>query len=149
MEITKIKRIGSTNRFHIYVDEKWFGIFLDETLARYGFKIGQMVDAVEFSRIKKEKFFSTDIPLPAIEPTEPLPETLKLTGSEEEAVGKAEVNKSLGKLTNAGREYFLCCQDGGLGELELIISKFKLLKLIVLEINPKHQRRKIVTEAPI
>jgi len=54
MEITKIKRIGSTNRFHIYVDEKWFGIFLDETLARYGFKTGQMVDAVEFSRIKKE-----------------------------------------------------------------------------------------------
>ena len=74
---------------------------------------------------------------------------LQLTGSEEEAVGKAEVNKSLGKLTNAGREYFLFCQSGGLGELEAIVSKVKLLILTVLEISPKHQRRKIVTEAPI
>ena len=77
-----------------------------------------------------------------------LPDKLKLTGSEEEAVGKAEVNKSLGKLTNAGREYFLFCQSGGLGELELITSEVKLSTLTVLLINPKHQRRNIVTEAP-
>ena len=82
-----------------------------------------------------------------MESPEIFPDIPKLTGSEEEAVGKADVNKSLGKLTNAGREYFLSCQDGGLPEARA--SEVKLLRLTVLEIKPKHQRRKIVTEAPM
>ena len=44
---------------------------------------------------------------------------------------------------------FLCCQSGGLGLLEVITFEVKLSRLTVLEINPKHQRRKIITEAPI
>ncbi len=54
MIITKIKRIASTNRFHLYVDEVWNGIFLDEILARYGFKTGQEIDEEEFKEIKSE-----------------------------------------------------------------------------------------------
>lgn len=53
MTITKIKRIGNTNRFHVYVDEKWYGIFLDETLAFYHIKTGMSVDEHEFEKIKQ------------------------------------------------------------------------------------------------
>ncbi len=54
MTISKIKRIGATNRFHIYVDEQYCGIFLDETLARYKLKIDMEVDDQEFKQIKAE-----------------------------------------------------------------------------------------------
>ena len=54
MTITKIKRIANTNRFHIYVDDKWNGIFLDEILAVYGLKTGQELDDEEFAKIKSE-----------------------------------------------------------------------------------------------
>ena len=54
MTITKIKRIGSTNRYNLYIDEKWCGIFLDETLARYALKTGQEVEEQEFKEIKEE-----------------------------------------------------------------------------------------------
>ena len=54
MTITKIKRIGSTNRFHVYVDEKWSGIFLDEILAFYHFKTDMEIDEDEFKTIKSE-----------------------------------------------------------------------------------------------
>lgn len=54
MTITKIKRIGSTTRYHVYIDEEWCGVFLDETLARYKLKTGQEIDEDEFKEIKKE-----------------------------------------------------------------------------------------------
>lgn len=54
MIITKIKRIGSTNRFHIYIDEQWAGIFLDEILAMYHFKTGMEIDEEQFKVIKEE-----------------------------------------------------------------------------------------------
>ena len=54
MTITKIKRIGATNRFHVYADEKWAGVFLDEILARYEFKTGAEIDDATFKKIKAE-----------------------------------------------------------------------------------------------
>lgn len=54
MTITKIKRIANTNRFHVYVDDKWNGIFLDEILAVYSLKTGQELDDEEFAKIKSE-----------------------------------------------------------------------------------------------
>ena len=55
MIITKIKRIASTNRYHLYADEQWQGIFLDEILAIYKLKTDQEIDEDEFAKIKKEK----------------------------------------------------------------------------------------------
>lgn len=52
--ITKIKQIGRTNRYHVYVDEKWAGIFIDVTLATYKMKTGGQFDEEEFDRIKAE-----------------------------------------------------------------------------------------------
>ena len=54
MIITKIKRIASTNRFHVYADDEWCGIFLDEVLALYHFKTGMEIDEDEFKEIKLE-----------------------------------------------------------------------------------------------
>lgn len=54
MIITKIKRIGSTNRFHIYVNEEYCGIFLDEILVRYKIKTQMVIDEDEFKEIKFE-----------------------------------------------------------------------------------------------
>lgn len=54
MTITKIKRIGNTNRFNVYADEKWCGIFLDEILAIYQIKTDQTIDEKEFERVKQE-----------------------------------------------------------------------------------------------
>ena len=53
MIITKIKQIAKTNRYHIYADDKWFGIFLDETLAFHKIKTG---DDFEESVLEKIKF---------------------------------------------------------------------------------------------
>ncbi len=54
MVITKIKQIAKTNRYHVYVDEEWFGIFLDETLAREHLKTNQEIDDERLFQIKKE-----------------------------------------------------------------------------------------------
>lgn len=54
MIITKIKRIGSTNRFHVYIDEEWAGVFLDEILALYHFKTDMQIDDEVFKEIKLE-----------------------------------------------------------------------------------------------
>lgn len=54
MIVTKIKRIASTSRFNVYVDEKWCGIFLDEVLARYKIATNQEWDEDEFKQIKEE-----------------------------------------------------------------------------------------------
>ncbi len=54
MTITKIKRIANTSRFHLYADEVWQGIFLDETIAYNHLKVGQEIDEANFLKIKKE-----------------------------------------------------------------------------------------------
>lgn len=54
MTITKIKQIAKTNRYHVYVDEKWYGIFLDETLASYKIKTGDDFDESALEKIKFE-----------------------------------------------------------------------------------------------
>ena len=54
MIVTKIKQIAKTNRYHIYVDELWFGIFLDETLAREKIKTGEEIDEKRLKEIKEE-----------------------------------------------------------------------------------------------
>lgn len=54
MTITKIKRIGNTSRFHVYADEQFAGIFLDEILVTYKFAVGKDFDNKEFQKIKAE-----------------------------------------------------------------------------------------------
>ena len=54
MIITKIKQIARTNRYHIYLDDQWFGIFMDETLAMNKLKTGQEIDKDEIEQIKRE-----------------------------------------------------------------------------------------------
>lgn len=54
MVITKIKQIGKTNKYHVYVDEDWCGIFLDESLATHKIKTGGQFEAEEFALIKAE-----------------------------------------------------------------------------------------------
>jgi len=41
MIISKIKQIAKTNRYHLYADEVWQGVFLDEILAVYKLKTNQ------------------------------------------------------------------------------------------------------------
>lgn len=54
MKITKIKQIAKTNRYHVYVDDKWSGVFLDEILAKENLKTGEELDEQKFNDIKKE-----------------------------------------------------------------------------------------------
>ena len=54
MKITKIKRIASTSRYHVYTDEKYCGIFLDEILARYNLKTDVEYDEDNLKKIKAE-----------------------------------------------------------------------------------------------
>ena len=54
MTITKIKQIAKTNRYHLYVDDTWAGIFLDMTLAMTKWKTGQEIDEQEFRQVKSE-----------------------------------------------------------------------------------------------
>ena len=54
MVITEIKKTKNSTRYHLYVDDKFFGVFLDEILARYGLKTGQDIDESELKEIKKE-----------------------------------------------------------------------------------------------
>ena len=54
MTISENKKTKNISRYHLYVDDKFFGIFLDEILARYGLKTGQDIDESELKEIKKE-----------------------------------------------------------------------------------------------
>ncbi|MBE7075913.1 MAG: hypothetical protein E7375_02440 [Clostridiales bacterium] len=54
MIISKIKQIAKTNRYHLYADEVWQGVFLDEILAVYKLKTNQEIDEEVFAEIKKE-----------------------------------------------------------------------------------------------
>ena len=39
MTITEIKKTKNAMRYHLYVDDRFFGIFLDETLAKKNVEI--------------------------------------------------------------------------------------------------------------
>ncbi len=54
MVITEIKKTKNTMRYHLYVDDKFFGIFLDEILAKYALKTNQEIEKEELEDIKKE-----------------------------------------------------------------------------------------------
>lgn len=54
MTITEIKKTKNAMRYHLYVDDKFFSIFLDEILAKYKLKTGQEIDEDELFEIKKE-----------------------------------------------------------------------------------------------
>lgn len=54
MIITKIKRIGATSRFNLYVDEEYCGVFIDEILATYKLKTDMEIDEADFKQIKEE-----------------------------------------------------------------------------------------------
>lgn len=54
MKISSIKKIGNTNRYNIYTDEKWCGVFLDEILAKYEIRTGNEVEEDRFKIIKEE-----------------------------------------------------------------------------------------------
>ena len=38
MQITEIKKSKQPMKYHLYVDDVFFGVFLDETLAKYNLK---------------------------------------------------------------------------------------------------------------
>ncbi len=54
MKITKIKRVGNKNYYHVYADEKWVGTFLDEILVEFGIKTDAEFSEDEFCKIKKQ-----------------------------------------------------------------------------------------------
>lgn len=54
MTITEIKKTKNAMRYHLYMDDKFFGIFLDEILAKYALKTGQEIEKEDLEEIKKE-----------------------------------------------------------------------------------------------
>ncbi len=54
MKITKIKKIGNKNYYHIYSDETWLGIFLDEIIVKYNIKTNCDIEESKFTKIKEE-----------------------------------------------------------------------------------------------
>lgn len=54
MTITEIKKTKNAMRYYLYVDDKFFGIFLDEILAKYALKTGQEIEKEDLEEIKKE-----------------------------------------------------------------------------------------------
>lgn len=54
MTIEKLKRIGNTNRFHVYGNGGYVGIFLDEILVKYAIKSGAEFEDATFAKIKAE-----------------------------------------------------------------------------------------------
>lgn len=52
--ITEIKKIGKGDRYYIYLDDEFFGIYEAEILARHGFKSGQSFDDDFFENLKIE-----------------------------------------------------------------------------------------------
>lgn len=54
MTITKIKRIANTSRYHVYADESWAGIFLDEMLVKFDIKTGSDFNEETFKSIKAQ-----------------------------------------------------------------------------------------------
>ncbi len=54
MKITEIKKSKQNMKYHLYVDDVFFGVFLDEILAKYELKTGQEIESEELYAIKEE-----------------------------------------------------------------------------------------------
>ena len=54
MIITEIKKSKQLMKYHLYVDDVFFGVFLDEMLAKFNLKTGQEVDEELLYNIKEE-----------------------------------------------------------------------------------------------
>ena len=54
MRITEIKKSKQNMKYHLYVDDVFFGVFLDEILAKYALKTGQEMESEELYAIKEE-----------------------------------------------------------------------------------------------
>lgn len=116
MKITKIKRIASTSRYHVYTDEKYCGIFLDEILARHNLKTNGEYDEEEFKKIKAEndKKVSFDMAVGYVEKyrvsEKGLKDYLKKKGFEEKTIQETLKKLKDYNLINDevfAREYFL------------------------------------------
>lgn len=53
-EITLLKKIGKGERYYLYLDEQFFGVFEAEILARHQLKTGQRFDEEFFEKLKIE-----------------------------------------------------------------------------------------------
>lgn len=53
-QITEIKKIGKGDRYYLYLDDEFFGVFEAEILARYALKTGQSFDDSFFEKLKFE-----------------------------------------------------------------------------------------------
>ena len=53
MQITEIKKSKQPMKYHLYVDDVFFGVFLDEMLAKFNLKTGQEVDEELLYNIKE------------------------------------------------------------------------------------------------
>ena len=54
MQITEIKKSKQNMKYHLYVDDVFFGVFLDEILAKYSLKTGQEIEEEKLYAIKEE-----------------------------------------------------------------------------------------------
>lgn len=54
MKITEIKKSKQPMKYHLYVDDVFYGVFLDEILASYSLKTGQEIGEDRLEEIKKE-----------------------------------------------------------------------------------------------
>ena len=54
MQITEIKKSKQPMKYHLYIDDVFFGVFLDEMLAKYELKTGQEIDEDLLYSIKEE-----------------------------------------------------------------------------------------------
>ena len=54
MKITEIKKSKQPMKYHLYVDDVFYGVFLDEILASYSLKTGQEIGEDRLEAIKKE-----------------------------------------------------------------------------------------------
>lgn len=52
--ITEIKKIGKGERYYLYLDDEFFGVYEAEILARYCLKTGQSYDEEFFDNLKTE-----------------------------------------------------------------------------------------------
>lgn len=53
-EITEIKKIGKGERYYLYLDNEFFGVYEAEILARYSLKTGETYDEDFFEKLKIE-----------------------------------------------------------------------------------------------
>ena len=54
MQITEIKKSKQPMKYHLYIDDVFFGVFLDEMLAKYELKTGQEIEEDLLYSIKEE-----------------------------------------------------------------------------------------------